>query len=154
MQNPLLSEHAAVDEFVRGLIQETAVTSTTFEISFGDRKIVMGIPSDHSEILERKRKIAAVVEAMDGAEAHPDWAAVLPADPETKTAAALLAEMTVSPKMTARHWLLLARESGLAFETSVGAVNRYMAMVGPSAQVRLIEEAKNASSATSSGETD
>lgn len=149
----LIAGSPAIDKFVEELIAASKPKSERFELTVDEMSVQMRIPTEYGALKAMQSEIATKVGMMDELENAPAWIDLWPFTEETFASALLLEQLTEHPPLTARHWIRIAKESGLCFDAVVNGVNRFLAETTPRMEVRMIDEAKNGSSGTGSGVT-
>lgn len=95
----------------------------------------------------------AFADEMSKKHAHPSWKSLTPMDREFAGRVALVAELSVEPKLTTLDVARIADTNGLFFGQVCEALDEASRVDATIEYVRDVEASKNASGGTPSGET-
>lgn len=137
-----------VDQFLADIASE----SSEIVITIKGHSLRFNVLTDAVELGRIKAKARELVAFLGKKQSGP-FEGLTPVDPETAGRVAMLSELSIEPKLSHVDILKIARREALFFDSVIAALDRASEVDMQVEQVKRINEAKNESSGTSSGET-
>lgn len=138
-----------IDGFLADIQNENTEVSVTIKGHVLRFKVV----SDSAELAKIKAKAGMLADATAKKVPGP-WADYTPMDRSTAGRVALLAEISIEPKLSELDCMKIAKQNALFFDTVMEALDQATRIEVDVAHVKRVEAAKNESGETPASETD